>query len=420
MARTVGRASIALRLLCWLGWLCWAGFAAPAVAQENDTCLDCHGDPELTFERDGREITLDVGAERFASSAHGKLDCVACHADLSGVEAFPHARDLAPVSCTDCHDDDDGPVTAYRASVHGQNAVGCAECHAPHATGAPGENARDACARCHAGAVEHWTLSVHGGDPGTGNFAADCDDCHGGAHDLLAAVDPRSRVYPLNLPQTCESCHHPDPSAEHPAPGGEKASQYETSVHGQGLRRLGLVVSATCASCHGSHDIQPARSPGASTARPQIPFTCGQCHAGILDTYLEGVHGAAFKAGVEDVPVCTDCHTEHAVKDPALADSSVSRELVAETCARCHADDALAQRYGFKSSVRSSFGNSYHGIASAFGERSAATARRATASTTCCPRAIRARGCIPTTSRRPAVVVTWARPRPSRAFTCTR
>jgi len=409
-----------------LGAAAWAPPAAAQETPEQETCFGCHDDPELEVERDGRARSLFVDPEAFAGSAHRRLDCSACHADLADVERFPHAARLDPVDCTDCHDDDDGPVAAYRASPHADAGVGCAACHAPHAVrsrrepgGAPPEGPPDACGTCHADArvsweggahaalaagvpaaacadchgghavrlgegrwgeacaschpdeVRRWSAGVHAGDPGNGHVAASCADCHG-SHDLLPASDLASRVNPLSLPDTCESCHHPDPSSEHPAPGGESVQRYETSVHGRALREFGLVVTATCASCHGAHDVRPPDEPGAPTSRRRIPETCGACHAGILQRYLQGVHGADFLAGGEDVPVCTDCHTEHAVSDPAMEGSSVSHALVAETCARCHADDDLAQRYGLESSVRRSWGTSYHGIAGGFGSLSVA------------------------------------------------
>ena len=86
--------------------------------------------------RDGRKVSLHVDPERYAHSVHGAMDCVICHADLDGVEEYPHERGLARVDCTECHDDDDGPVPAYRESTHGQLADEgdplaplCQDCH---------------------------------------------------------------------------------------------------------------------------------------------------------------------------------------------------------------------------------------------------------------------------------------------------
>lgn len=310
--------------------------------------------------------------------AHQKVGCIDCHKALATFDAAEgeHATPVEKVVCAGCHEKQ---AQQHAASVHAAKNVACAQCHVPHAIGLapkpePGAAARDAataCESCHADAAKHWRASLHAQDPGNGHAAATCSDCHG-THDVRAKDDPQSRVYPLRLPDTCEACHHQNPSAEHPAPGGAKVQQYETSVHGQALRKIGLVVTATCASCHGSHDIRKAKDENAPTARRNLPFTCGKCHAGVLATYLEGVHGADFKSGGKDVPVCNDCHTEHAVRDPALEGASVSSALVAETCARCHANDELGQRYGFKSSVRSSWGSSYHGIATGFGAKSVA------------------------------------------------
>ena len=96
---------------------------------------------------------------------------------------------------------------------------------------------------------------------------------------------------------------------------------------------LVIVAAASLASaCRSKSDDAP-------TARKQIPYTCGACHAGILVTYLEGVHGADFKAGVKDVPVCTDCHTTNAqtitYKSPAYAPN----------CAGCHASQFSAEAH---------------------------------------------------------------------------
>ncbi|MBK7878288.1 MAG: cytochrome c3 family protein [Planctomycetes bacterium] len=323
-------------------------------APQDKVCRLCHS-----------QVTTNFGVKE--ARAHGQVACVGCHTALAAFDPSEgeHETPVAKASCAACHAEQEKELAT---SIHGAKSVSCAQCHAPHAIGKASAESRAACSTCHATATTAWSKSVHAGDPGNGHAAANCSDCHG-THGVRARTDLASKVHPLRLPDTCESCHHPDPSKEHPAPGGEKARQYETSVHGQALRKVGLVVTATCASCHGAHDVKRAKAEDAPTARKQIPNTCGACHAGILATYLEGVHGADFLAGGKDVPVCTDCHTEHAVSDPAMEGASVSKALVAETCARCHADDELGKRYGFKSSVRSSWGSSYHGIGRAFGDQ---------------------------------------------------
>ncbi len=459
-----------------------------ALAQDDETCLDCHGIDGLTAERGGRSFSIYVDEERFEHSVHAVLDCVVCHADLAGVDGYPHASPLERVDCTSCHDDDDGPIAAFRggshglalaagnglapncqdchgghdiAPVHGADAAmegprlnalctrchtdvagappgsvhasafagrTCLACHDAHAAKPPAPLAGDEscllchdgvqadepaagpgppaapgsvhdragigcvlchadlrdledpihgdvapvnCATCHAEAQAAYARGVHSGTMGNGHVAADCTDCHG-THDIQSAADPRSRVFPLRLPDTCEACHRPEPPLEHPAPAGERVQQYETSIHGRALREGGLVVTATCKSCHGSHEIRHAGDPAAPTSRALVPYTCGSCHAGYLNDYLSGVHGEGFLRDETTVPVCTDCHGEHTIDGPTAGTSSVASKNVAETCARCHADDALANDFGFVATSLRSWQRSYHGIASSFGSGRAA------------------------------------------------
>jgi cytochrome c551/c552 len=58
---------------------------SPALAQ-NDDCLLCHQDSELTGTRGKAEFSAYVDAALLQSSVHRDLDCVMCHQDLDGVE----------------------------------------------------------------------------------------------------------------------------------------------------------------------------------------------------------------------------------------------------------------------------------------------------------------------------------------------
>ena len=50
-----------------------------------------------------------------------------------------------------------------------------------------------------------------------------------------------SRVFVQNQVETCGHCHE------------QAWDEYRTSVHGQGLEKSGLIKTAVCASCHGTH-----------------------------------------------------------------------------------------------------------------------------------------------------------------------
>jgi predicted CXXCH cytochrome family protein len=131
---------------------------------------------------------------------------------------------------------------------------------------------------------------------------------------------------------------------------------------------LPTTYAAACLTCHGGHDVLPVEDPRSKVSRRNIIKTCGGCHAGIERDYLEGVHGKDYVKGIQDVPVCTDCHSEHDIRSPESLDSGVYATRVAAVCARCHDDERLARQYGLLTSRLKTYASSYHGMASKSGE----------------------------------------------------
>ena len=56
-----------------LGMLLLLAVPGRALAQENSDCLMCHGDKDLTKQRNGKTVSLFVDATSFASAVHGKV-----------------------------------------------------------------------------------------------------------------------------------------------------------------------------------------------------------------------------------------------------------------------------------------------------------------------------------------------------------
>ncbi|MDH4196711.1 MAG: cytochrome c3 family protein [Candidatus Aminicenantes bacterium] len=291
-----------------------AALGTPAVS--DDDCLTCHGDPELN-RADGTSLYFDQDKAQGSSHGQAGLSCVDCHTDLKATTDFPHAEKLRPVVCAACHED---IYQEIKASVHD--------------------------------GLEKKQVPVG------------CKDCHG-THDIRPADDFESSVSPLNLPETCEKCHAEKVKTPR---GGEFIRQYEASAHFQGLMKSGLTLSANCSHCHGVHDILPTKDPASRVARSNIIRTCGRCHVGIEKSYREGVHGKAYVKGSGDVPVCTDCHSEHDIRAPEDLGSRVYATKVAAICVRCHDDERLGRLYGFLTSRLKTYFGSYHGTASKFGE----------------------------------------------------
>jgi len=145
-----------------------------------------------------------------------------------------------------------------------------------------------------------------------------CSDCHG-AHDILPPSDPASRVFRINLPKTCGSCHG---DGTHDSRRGPKddSHTYLTSVHGRELLDRGNPRAPTCVSCHGVHGAAP---PGAG----DIDKVCGHCHTAERRYFVAGPHlQGMVSAGL---PECVSCHGNHAIE-------AAQPQRLATACAQCH------------------------------------------------------------------------------------
>jgi hypothetical protein len=266
--------------------------SAGAWAQANSDCLTCHSDAGM---QDGNGHSISVDGHKFDASIHGSLQCSNCHADIKG---YPHPDKVAPVKCENCHTDE---AKGLAGSVHKDG-------------------------------VDH-----------------PCASCHGDAHSIFPKTDARSTVYPLNVPRTCSGCHSTDGMGNKHGLASVYPS-YIDSIHGLALSKEGLLVAANCQSCHGSHHILSHKDPASATYKANVPATCGKCHAGITEQYQNGVHGKAIAAGKMSAPVCSDCHTAHAILQPTEA---AFRTQSTPICGNCHTEKFSTYRDTFHSQLGS-------------------------------------------------------------------
>ena len=321
-------------ILVTLGGRIWAIELTDAELS-NRRCFNCHGQQHIAdldaaeragmvtgsqeaTEPSGPRSELLIDAAMLQQGVHATLACVACHADA---QELPHAATLKPAYCNDaCHVD---AGAAFRRSGHAQALVA--------------------------------------GEP----MAPTCASCHG-AHDILPARDPRSRTFPLKVINLCADCH----TKHHErGPEGQGAatymSSYMESVHGRAVTQAGLIVAATCVDCHGYHEVLPQADPKSSVHRDHIPGTCGKCHVGINETYSASIHGQKLAEGDARAPVCSDCHTAHAISQAATP--YFVRDIVAE-CGKCHDQP---QSDGGRS-LYDTYRMSYHGQVTRLGSNRAA------------------------------------------------
>jgi cytochrome b subunit of formate dehydrogenase len=253
--------------------------------------LACHEDPSLAGERSGKAISVFVDGRVLSKSVHAGLDCIGCHEDLSGSE-FPHADNVSPVVCGNCHDD---ISKVYDGSLHGQ-AVARGEKLAPR-----------------------------------------CYDCHG-THNISRPDDPGSNISRYNIPYVCGRCHKEgtEVTQTYDIPQDSILTHYSFSIHGEGLYQKGLTVSAVCTDCHTSHNILPHTDPRSSIHRDNVPRTCEQCHGLIEQVHQKVIRGELWEKEPNKVPVCVDCHAPHKARKIYYELGMSDRD-----CLSCHAKPGL-------------------------------------------------------------------------------
>lgn len=260
---------------------------------DNQICLDCHGDNTLTSERNGKIISLYVNEKPFNNSVHGELKCIDCHSDVNP-DDIPHAEKLIKVNCSKCHET----------------------------------------------AVLHYERSLHGLAYKSGKFLApSCETCHG-KHDILASKNSKSKTYVMNIPSLCGRCHKEGTPVSKLASVYERQAldDYSESIHGEGLFKRGLIVTAVCTSCHTSHDILPHENSLSSINKKNIATTCTQCHRQIEQVHMKVINGELWEKEPHKVPVCIDCHQPHKIRRVFYSESFPD-----DMCMNCHGQKDLSK-----------------------------------------------------------------------------
>jgi len=298
-------------------WFATLSLTLAADKIPNTDCFDCHLDPTTQRKVNGKVMAMPVfPTNAFNRSVHAKLDCVDCHI---GIKDYQHESKLPAPKCAQCHEDKpshEKAVTEYASSIHGVS----------HKLGA--------------------------------TAAADCWDCHG-SHDMLPVKDSLSKVFKLNLPQTCASCHtNAAITKEYQMKFPDVASKFNDSIHGRALLKMGLIVAPSCNDCHGVHDIKRGVDRESPINHANIAKTCGKCHVKVEEIYNRSVHGQLLAKGDPKGPVCTDCHTAHDVETPQNGHFKMASD---KRCGKCHEDRLEHYR------------DTYHGKAMALGKPNVAS-----------------------------------------------
>ena len=117
-----------------------------------------------------------------------------------------------------------------------------------------------------------------------------------------------------------------------------KFRQYEGSIHAS-LVADGNDAAPLCTDCHTAHAVKSL-----AVYEPLIGEPCKTCHENIFEAYAESVHGAArangnvIRASHIQAPICADCHRAHDITAVAASDR------LQTTCLDCHEGASLAHQ----------------------------------------------------------------------------
>lgn len=201
------------------------------------------------------------------------------------------------------------------------------------------------CGSCHPSERRQHEHSVHAVE------RVRCIACHGGddrAADAAAAHGAgfKGRLTKESSAAMCASCHADTKAMRAYGLPTDQHALWQQGEHGTRLRN-GDARSATCADCHGAHDIRSPKDPAARTHVLNVAATCGKCHSdaallksrGLDDVGAEYAHSTHARAlqthGGEGAPTCTTCHGVHGADAPDVGE-------VDKVCGSCHTAERAA------------------------------------------------------------------------------
>ncbi len=332
-----------------------------SISRKNiaSTCAKCHAEIEAVH----RKV---IKGELWEKQAHVLPACVDCHQPHK-VRKVYYDQGMADKDCMRCHDKDelksskDGrslyvKYDELKLSKHMNTS--CSQCHSEvivsHIRPCDSITKKVDCASCHAEIGTQYQKSMHGSlitknDPN----APTCKECHG-THRVLGKTNPQAQIFPTNVPKLCARCHREGQKAAVRYTGEQHQiiEHYTESIHGKGLMKSGLTVTAMCTNCHTAHSVL-AHTDSASSINPKnIPATCGKCHHGIEEQFEQSIHAKLVGKTDKQLPVCADCHSAHTIR---RADEEGFKLDIMQKCGRCHED------------IAKTYFDTYHGKVSQLG-----------------------------------------------------
>jgi cytochrome b subunit of formate dehydrogenase len=309
------------RLAVWVACLAIAmGIAAPAGAAaaksvapppapparlDTATCQGCHdGKNKLEVATaDGKKRALHaIPPDKFAASVHAKLECNACHTDITNT-AIPHGK------------------------AAGVQMAGCPECHQKLWDEAKQAGTTLAKPRLEVVVknIEAYKRSFHAGEDKDhpGQAKAVCTQCHD-THTFHVPANKEGAEYAAwrrEIPQLCGTCHD------------EQLDTYKSSIHGKHLLDEKDNKAPACNTCHTTHEIT---NTSLTSFKLLVTDVCGTCHKDRLASYRDTYHGQVTELGSPETAKCYNCHGSHGILPAKDPESTINVKNRLKTCQTCH------------------------------------------------------------------------------------
>ena len=223
--------------------------AGSHIPPDDNLCIQCHGEPDLW---DAKTKRLYIDRDGLAEDVHWKKG----------------------VNCNDCHGGDYKTTEVNEAHAKENGFRGA------------GEAARKMCVVCHENQGWTWSrASTPRPARRTSKAAARCW--------IAASVTGPTSTTSCRWPTAVRRCS--STTRCRPAASATRRSWAATRrpSHGHGLYQSGLLVTATCANCHGAHGIYRAADQRSTLYTANVAATCGKCHRFIAERLQASVHGRA-------------------------------------------------------------------------------------------------------------------------------
>jgi nitrate/TMAO reductase-like tetraheme cytochrome c subunit len=175
------------------------------------------------------------------------------------------------------------------------------------------------------------------------------------AQQEVSTATPPLRYLDKN---NCLACHG-DPTLSKQRADGTSISLFvDTRDLPQAVHRY-----QDCTVCH-TGDPHAVQTPLTKLTQAE---KCGSCHPYEYREYIDSVHGAPQSSGNSDPATCADCHSAdsnpHNVVRWFEPTASIYPRNSAQTCAKCHGNVKLMDKYGIVDRVYDSYMDSFHGKA---------------------------------------------------------